>query len=87
MFIFVKFLKGHFQRVFCNDKHGYLKLLNGVFLFQSLKIILLLDQIKKEIQIVKKLGLFHLVTLDPILESTDERLVVKTYPNVFPTYD
>ena len=54
MFVFVKFLKRWFQRVTCNYNHDYLSLLKKDFCpFQSLKIILLLDQITKRNTVCK----------------------------------
>ena len=81
MFVFVKSIKGCFQRGSFNIKHIYLSLLKDFYPFQSLKSILLLDQSKKETQIVKMLRLLHLMTFDPFLKSTFEHYFFKK--NIF----
>ena len=88
MFVFVKSIKGCFQRGFFNDKHVNLSLLKDFYPFKSLKRILLLDERKKETQFVKMLQLLHLMTFDPILKLTYEHLVIKKhFLNVFQTYN
>ena len=88
MFVFVKSIKGSFQRRFFNDKHVNLSLLKDFFPFKSLKSILLLDQRKKkETQFVKMLRLLHLMTFDPNLKSTYEHLVIKTFFQCLQTYN
>ena len=74
MFVFVKFIKGCFQRGAFNDKHVNLSLLKDFYPCLSLKNILLLDQREKETQFVKMLRLLHLMTFDPILKSTCDHL-------------
>ena len=82
MFDFIKSIKGCFKRGFFNDKHVNLSLLKDFYHFLSLKSILL-DQRKKETQFVKMLRLLHLMTFGPILKSTYEHLVIKTFSQCF----
>ena len=83
MFVFVKSIKRCFQRGFFNNKHVNLSLLKDFYPFLSLKNILLLDQRKKETQLLKMLRLLHLMTFDLILKSTYEYLVIKTFSQYF----
>ena len=83
MFVFVKSIKGCFQRGFFNDNHVDLSLLKDFYYFYSLKNILLLDQRNKETQFVKMLRYLHLMTFDPILKSAYEHLVIKDIFSMF----
>ena len=42
-----------------------------------------MDQRKKETQFVKMLWLLHLMTVDPILKSTYEHLIIKKFSQCF----
>ena len=72
MCVLVKFLKGCFLKLFCNSIHGDLSLLKDFYPFQSLKIILLMDQVKRENTDCENALISHLVTFDLILQSTEE---------------
>ena len=83
MFVFVKSIKGCFQRGSFNDKHVDLSLLKDFYPFSSLKTSCCRTREKKETQFVKMLRLLHLMTFDPILKSAYEHLVIKDFFSIF----
>ena len=88
MFVFVKSLKGSFQRRFCNDKHINLRLLKDFYPFKSLKSILLLDQRKKRNIVCKNAPIIALDDLWPHFKVYIWTFSYKKHLlNVFQTYN
>ena len=88
MFVFVKSIKGCFQRGFFNNKHINLSLLKDFYPFLSLKNILLLDQRKKETQFVKNALIIALDDLWPHFKADIWAFSYKKhFLNVFQTYN
>ena len=83
MFVFVKSIKGCFQRDSFNNKHVNLSLLKDFYPFLQFKKHLVVGPDKKETEFVKVLRLLHLMTFDPILKSTYEHLVTKNIFTMF----
>ena len=83
MFVFVKSIKGCFQRGSFNNKHVNLSLLKNFYPFKRLKNNSLQYQRKKDTQFVKMLRLLHLITFDPILKPTYEHLVITNTFSMF----
>ena len=83
MFVFVKSIKGCFQRGSFNNKHVNLSLLNDIYPLLEFKKHLVGPEKKKETEFVKMLRLLHLMTFDPFLKSTYEHLVIKNIFSMF----
>ena len=83
MCVFVKSIKGCFQRGSFNNKHVNLSLLKDFYPFLEFKKHLVVGPEKKETEFVKMLRLLHFMTFDPILKSTYEYLVTKKISKCF----
>ena len=83
MFVFVKSIKGCFQRGSFNGKHVNLSLLKDFYPFLEIKKHLVVGPEIKETEFVKMLRLFHMMTFDPILKPTYENLVIKNIFSMF----
>ena len=83
MFVFVKSVKGCFQRDSFNDKHVNLSFLKKLLHFLEFKKHLVVGPEKKRNTVCKNAPILHLMTFDPILKSTYEHLVIKNIFSMF----
>ena len=83
MIVFVKSIKGCFQRGSFNNKHVNLSLLKDFYPYLEFKKHLGVGPEKKRTEFVKMLRLLHLMTFDSILKSTYKHIVINNIFSMF----